>query len=125
MRVSNQTGDAFLAWSVPCRPPLSRRVRNCGAKVDDNASRKAALNVSITITQGTGTTETTILQTGTLNPGANTPGIVVISGGTAVGPGNCATATCVAPVAGKATMKVTTQVGKARATTGTAIFQFQ
>jgi hypothetical protein len=92
---------------------------------DDNASKTKQLEASITITQGTGAGETTILQTGTIDLGDNIQGSVVISGTVAVGAGQCATATCVAPVSGKATMAIETWVGTGAHVPGKAVFQFK
>jgi hypothetical protein len=92
---------------------------------DDNASTKKPLNASITITQGTGAGLTTILQTGDFSLGNNVQGSVIISGAVGVGVGNCATATCVAPVAGRTTMKIDTWVGTGAKVPGTSVFQFK
>jgi hypothetical protein len=88
---------------------------------DDNASKTKQLEGSITITQGA----STILQTGTLDFGDNIQGSVIVSGTAVVGVGQCATATCVEPVSGKATMTVETWVGTGAHVTGKAIFQFK
>jgi hypothetical protein len=77
----------------------------------DVTSKKTAINVSITVTQGT----STIMSTGTVDIGKN-PGagfIEIISDDVAFGVGDCAAPTmCVAPIAGPATIKVTTAIGQ-------------
>jgi len=87
---------------------------------DDVTSTKPSFNFSVTITQGS----STILQTGMISGGANAPGIYIVSGNIAVGPGNCATATCVAPVAGPATITTVTAVGKQKVA-GKATINFE
>jgi hypothetical protein len=93
----------------------------------DVVSTKTPIDVSITVTQGT-TTKTTIFSTGTQSVGANNPGagyIEVISDDVAFGPGDCAApTTCGTPVAGPATITVTTIIGKQKAT-GTATITLQ
>jgi|HubBroStandDraft_1064217.scaffolds.fasta_scaffold02475_9 hypothetical protein len=80
----------------------------------DVASTKAAIDVSVTVTQGT----STIYNTGTVDVGTN-PGagyVEVIWADVGFGPGDCATGTCATPVAGAATITTTTTVGKQKAT---------
>jgi hypothetical protein len=86
----------------------------------DVTSKKTAIDVSITVTQGT----STIMSTGVVNIGKN-PGagfIEAISDDVAFGVGDCASPTvCVAPVAGPATIKVTTAIGQQKAAGSYAI----
>jgi hypothetical protein len=88
---------------------------------DDNPSTTEAFKWALRITQG----DSIILDTGKLNFGPNMPNTIqVIGGNLYVGPGNCATGTCVAPVAGQATATTWTWVGKSVAV-GHATINFQ
>jgi hypothetical protein len=83
----------------------------------DVKSKTAPINISLTVTQGT----STIYSTGTIDVGTN-PGagfIEAIAGNVAFGPGDCTVGTCATPVAGAATITVTTKIGTSTAT-GTA-----
>jgi hypothetical protein len=86
----------------------------------DVASTKAAIDVTVTVTQGT-TTKTTIYSSGKLsagtNPGAGYTEVYALP--VAFGSGDCATGTCGTPVAGPATITVVTTIGTQKAT-GTA-----
>jgi len=85
----------------------------------DVASTKATIDITITVTQGT-TTKSDIYTSGTIkggtNPGAGYTEVFAIP--VAFGAGDCfATGTtCVTPVAGPATITVTTTIGKQTAT---------
>ena len=88
---------------------------------DDNPSTTKDFNWALRITQG----DAVILDTGELNFGPNMPNTIQFIGGNLyVGPGNCATGTCVSPVAGKATATTWTWVGKS-VVVGHATINFQ
>lgn len=86
---------------------------------------KWPINVSVTVTQGT----TDIYTSGTLSTGLDNPGeyyTEVFALPLGFGPGDCfaPSTTCGTPVAGAATIKVTTTIGtgtKAQSATGTAV----
>ena len=85
---------------------------------DDNPSTTKDFNWALRITQG----DAVILDTGELNLGPNMPNTIQFIGGNLyVGPGNCATGTCVSPVAGKATATTWTWVGKSGECDGKAV----
>lgn len=113
------------AYTVPlahCTNPSTPCAWFYFAVEDDNQSTSEDFQYSMTITQGAAT----ILQTGLIDDGLNARNVIkLIAGNAAVGPGNCATATCVAPVAGEATITATAQVGNGKATSHQATINFQ
>jgi hypothetical protein len=111
-------------YTVPLANCLDPNVACIGGEEvveDDNPSTTKNFNWGLRITQG----DAVILDTGMLNFGPNMPNTIQFIGGNLyVGPGNCATGTCVAPVAGKATATTYTWVGTSVAV-GHATLNFQ
>jgi hypothetical protein len=117
-------GFPFYSWSLT---GCTSSTAACGEITwmfeTDVKSTKAAVSFSITVTQGT-TTKTDIYTAGPLSGGTN-PGqyyTEVFALPVAFGSGDCFTTgtTCGTPVAGPATVTVTTTIGTQKAT-GTAV----
>jgi hypothetical protein len=108
-------GIPFYTWSLTsCTSSTAACGQISWMFETDVTSTKTAIDVSITVTQGT----STIMNTGTVKIGTN-PGsgyVEVISDNVGFGPGDCVVGTCATPVAGAAKITVTTTIGKQKAT---------